>query len=49
LVYAERVDLNKFYDEMKDIARTKNSHGHVDLGVFEEQTKRYFAGKLQER
>ena len=32
---------------MKEMAKTKNSHGYVDLIVFEEQAKKYFAGKLQ--
>ena len=47
LLYSERVDLIKFYDEMKEMAKTKNSHGYVDLIVFEEQAKKYFSGKLQ--
>jgi hypothetical protein len=34
-LYAERIDLNKFYDEMKEIARARSSKGDVDLIVFE--------------
>jgi hypothetical protein len=49
LIYGEKVDVGKFYDEMKQLARGKNSQADVDLAVFEEQVKRYFGGKLQER
>ncbi len=49
MIYSERVDVGKFYDEMKLMAKSRNSHADVDLAVFEEQTKKYFAGKLQER
>jgi hypothetical protein len=34
LLYAERIDINKFYDEMKELAKTRNSKGDVDLIVF---------------
>ncbi len=49
LIYSERVEVGKFYDEMKLLARSRSSHADVDLAVFEEQAKKYFAGKLQER
>lgn len=52
MLYSDHVNLMQFYEEMEAKCRSKtnqNSKQLIDLNVFGEQIKRFYAGKLTDK
>ena len=51
MLHSDKVDLQKFYQEMEGLSTNKSPNGKklIELNTFEQQIKKYYEGRLTGR